>query len=215
MRARREQPWPVRVLHWANAVLLAIMAGSGLQILVAYPHLGPQGARYPWYPFDGRDAPEWMRVGGWLAGARHWHFAFAWFFVATGVVYLVYLSASGEWRRRIFSGRRDARDAVATAASYLHFREPPPRAGELYNGLQRFAYSAVLVLAVIEVLTGIAIYKPVQFGALTAAFGGYDPARAIHWLAMVALGAFVLGHVVMVLLHPRALASIFTGGRRG
>src|SRR6478609_1047540 len=109
MRARREQPWPVRLLHWANAALLVIMAGSGLQILAAFPNLGPRGAPYRWYPFADRTPPAWLRLGGWLAGARHWHFAFGWFFVLNGLAYVAYLFASGEWRRRLFLPRRDTR----------------------------------------------------------------------------------------------------------
>ena len=213
-RPRREQPWPVRVLHWGHVALLVIMAGSGLQILAAYPNQGPQGAHYPWYPFAGKAPPEWLRLGGWLAGARHWHFAFAWFFVLNAVCYLAYLVASGEQRRRLFRPGRDARDAVRTATSYVRLHNPPPRPGELYNGLQRLAYSSVLVVALVEVLTGLALYKPVQLSWLTRAFGGYDPARAIHFLGLIALAAFTIGHVVMVVAHPRALLSIFTGGER-
>ncbi|HXW84694.1 MAG TPA: hypothetical protein VEJ86_09845, partial [Candidatus Binataceae bacterium] len=82
--------------------LLIIMAGSGLQILVAYPFLGPRGALYRWYPLQGKAPHDWMCIGGWLAGGRHWHFAFAWLLVANGLFYLTYLCASGEWRRRMF-----------------------------------------------------------------------------------------------------------------
>jgi thiosulfate reductase cytochrome b subunit len=215
MRVRWEQPWPIRLLHWGNAVWLVIMAGSGLQILAAYPEMGPKGATFGWYPFAGRPFPEWLRLGGWLAGSRHWHFAFAWLLVFNALFYVGYLLASGEHRRRLFRPKRDAPDALRTAGSYLRLHNPPSRPGELYNGLQRFAYSAVLVIALVEVLTGLVLYKPVQLGWLTAAFGGYDAARAIHFLGLVALALFTVGHVVMVLVHPRALASIFTGGTRG
>ena len=72
---RRLQPLPIRLAHWLNVLLLVLMAGSGLQILTAYPSLGPQGAQYRWYPFQGTPPPPWLRIGGWLGGARHWHFA--------------------------------------------------------------------------------------------------------------------------------------------
>ena len=85
---RPVQPWLIRVTHWANLVLLAIMAGSGLRILVAYPFLGARGAEYGWYPLQGVNPPAPLTIGGWLAGARHWHFAFAWIFVANSVAYL-------------------------------------------------------------------------------------------------------------------------------
>ena len=81
-KGRREQPLPIRIVHWCNALFLILMAGSGLQIFMAYPSLGPRGAQYAWYPFQGTPTPAWTRIGGWLAGGRHWHFAIAWFFVA-------------------------------------------------------------------------------------------------------------------------------------
>src|SRR5262245_52633662 len=162
-------------MHWVNVPLLVIMAGSGLQILIAYPFLGPRGQVYGWYPFGGQRPPEWMRIGGWLAGARSWHFAFAWFFVINGLVYVPWLFASGEWRRRMFLPRRDLRNALAQMAYYMRLRHQAPPA-DPYNGLQRLAYTSVLVLAVLVVLTGLAIYKPVQLHWLVAMFGGYDPA---------------------------------------
>src|SRR5712675_544355 len=67
-KQRRAQPATIRLAHWINIPLLVIMAGSGLQILAAYPALGPRGAQYGWYPFQNFAPPSWMRFGGWLAG---------------------------------------------------------------------------------------------------------------------------------------------------
>ena len=96
--SRRPQPWPIRAAHWLNVWFLGVMALSGLQILAAYPAMGPRGATYGWYVLEGWRPP--IALGAWLAGGRHWHFAFAWFFIATGIAYVIYLAASGEWRRR-------------------------------------------------------------------------------------------------------------------
>src|SRR5437899_1476061 len=109
---RAEQPLPIRLAHWINVPLLLLMAGSGLQILAAFPEMGPKGAPYGWYPFHGVAPPRWMTAGSWLAGGRHLHFALAWFLVLNALVYLGYLVASGEWRRRVFLFRRDARNAL-------------------------------------------------------------------------------------------------------
>ena len=81
----------VRLAHWATAILLLGMIASGLQIYAAFSHLGPRGAPYP-NPFDGKPFPEWSRLGGWLAGGLNWHFALAWPFVITGLVYLAFLA---------------------------------------------------------------------------------------------------------------------------
>ncbi|HET9595553.1 MAG TPA: cytochrome b/b6 domain-containing protein [Anaeromyxobacteraceae bacterium] len=211
---RSVHPVLVRVTHWAHAVLFAVMAGSGLQILIAFPLLGPRGEPYPWYPAQGVPPPAALTIGGWLAGARHWHFAFAWLFTANAVAYLVYLFASGAWRERLFLPRRDARNAWQTVLHDLRLRrEPPPSVG-LYNGMQRLAYTGVLAIAAALVLSGLAIYKPVQLPRLTAALGGYDAARAIHLLGLAAVALFLVVHVVQVLRHPRTLVEMTAGRAR-
>jgi len=211
--ARPKQPWIVRITHWVNVVLLAIMAGSGLRILGAYPKLGPVGEEYGWYPLQGVEPPAVLTLGGWLAGARHWHFAFAWLFVANALAYAAYLAASGEWRRRLFLPRRDLVNAAGTFLYYLRLRRAPPPQDGIYNGLQRLAYTGVLAIAPLLVLSGLAIYKPVQLPRLTALLGGYDAARVIHLLALLAIALFTLVHVVQVLLHFRTLVEMTAGGR--
>lgn len=213
-RGAPRQPLVIRFTHWANVILVAIMAASGLQILAAYPFLGARGALYAWYPLQGRTPPAVLEVGGWLAGARHWHFAFAWLFVANAAVYAVYALASGEWRSRVFLPRRDGRDAWQTFRRELRFRRAEPSADGQYSGLQRLAYSVAVLLAVLLILSGLALYEPVQLPHLTAALGGYDAARAIHLIALAALAGFLVVHVVQVLRHPGSFTGMVTGGRR-
>ncbi len=213
-RGRRAHPLPIRLAHWINIPLILIMAGSGLQILVAYPNLGPRGGLYSWYPFQGVPPPRWLRFGAWLGGARHWHFAIAWFLILNGVLYLSYLVISGEWRRRAFLPLRDAPGAIAMFAYYLRIRKTPPP-GDFYNGLQRLAYTSAIAFAIVVVLSGLAIFKPVQLYWLTALFGGYDVARVVHLSALVLLALFTATHLVLVALHPRTIVHMVTGGPRG
>jgi thiosulfate reductase cytochrome b subunit len=207
------QPLWIRITHWLNVPLLVIMAGSGLQILVAYPFMGPRGATFDWYPLQGFRPPEWLRLGTWLAGARALHFAFGWFFVANGLAYIAYQCVSGQWRSRIFLPRRDLSNALGTALHYLHLRPAPPRHG-LYNGLQRLAYTSALLLGAIATSSGLAIWEPTQLSWLAAAFGGYDGARVVHFLSLVALAVFTVVHVILVTLHPKTIIEMTTGGRR-
>jgi thiosulfate reductase cytochrome b subunit len=211
---RRQQPAIIRVTHWCNVVFIVLMAGSGLQIFTAYPALGPRGAQYWWYPFQNIAPPQWLTIGGWLAGGRHWHFAIAWFFIANGLIYLTYFFASGEWRRRLFRPGRDMGNALRQFAYYIGIRRSPPTA-DFYNGLQRFAYTGVLLLGIVMVLSGLAIYKPVQFHPLTLIFGGYDGARVVHLAGLCLLAMFVVVHVILVSLHPRELVNMIGGGKRG
>jgi thiosulfate reductase cytochrome b subunit len=213
-RGRRIQPLTIRLNHWLNVLFIVLMAGSGLEIFAAYPSLGPQGAKYGWYPWQGVAPPKWLTIGGWLAGARHWHFAIAWFLVLNGVIYLAYFFGRGEWRRRLFLPARDASNALRMFGYYLRVLKMPPPA-DFYNGLQRFAYSSVVIVVTLQVLSGLAIYKPVQLHWLLRLFGGYDAARVIHLLGLVFIVMFVATHIVLVLLHPRELLAMVTGGKRG
>ncbi len=210
---RRPQPLLIRLTHWLNVPAIAIMAMSGWQIWLAYPYFGPRGARYTWLPLQGWRPPDWLRIGEGLAGARQWHFAVAWLLVGNAAAYLVYLAASGEFRRRFFWPPRDTRPAIGQLLYYLRRRkEPPPL--DLYNGLQRMAYTSALALAILVVLSGLAMWKPVQLHHLAWCLGGYDGARVVHFFALLALAGFVVTHLIMVALHPRSLREMIDGGRR-
>jgi len=205
----------VRLTHWLNAVLLAGMVASGLQIYSAFRHFGIRGEPYlqP-NPFDGTTFPEWSRLGGWLAGGLNWHFALAWPFVLTGLVYVGFLVASGEWRSLLFRPR-DVPAAWRMQLYYLRLRKQHPPQGK-HNALQKLAYTGAVLLGGLSLLTGFSIYKPVQLGWLTALFGGYELARYWHFLAVWAFVAFVVVHVVMVfLVDPASLRGMITGWYRG
>jgi thiosulfate reductase cytochrome b subunit len=205
----------VRLAHWLNAILLVGMVGSGLQIYAAYSHFGPRGATYSLpNPWDGEAFPEWARLGGWLAGGLNWHFALAWPFVITGLVYLAFLGLSGEWRSLLFR-TRDVHPAIQRQLYYLRLRKDHPPQGK-HNALQKAAYTGIVGVGAIAVLSGFAIYKPVQLAWLTALFGGYELARYWHFLTVWIFVGFTLLHVALVFLaDPASLRAIITGWYRG
>jgi len=205
----------VRLTHWLNAILLAGMIASGLQIYLAFPHIGQKNNVFSVpNPFDMYPFPEWSRLGGWLAGGLNWHFGLAWPFVLTGGAYLLFLVISGEWRSLVFRPR-DARPALQMQLYYLRLRKEPPPQGK-HNPLQKLAYTAILVLATVAVLSGFAIYKPVQLQWLVRLFGGYELARYWHFIAVWLFLAFVIVHVLAVFLSdPASLRAIITGQYRG
>jgi len=206
--------WIVRVTHWASAVLLFGMIASGLQIYGSFTHFGQRGHAYLPNPVDGRPLPGWSTLGGWLAGGLNWHFALAWPFVACGLLYFLYMAVSGEWRTILFLPK-DIPGAIQMQLYYLRLKKEHPPQGK-HNPLQKGGYTAIFLLGVLSVLTGFAIYKPVQLGWLTFLFGGYELARYWHFWAVWLFVAFTLGHVALVLLvDPASLRAMITGWYRG
>lgn len=211
---KRRHHWIVRVTHWATFVLVFGMIASGLQIYGAYPRFGVRGGPYMPNPFHDHRFPEWSRLGGWLAGGINWHFALMWPLVIGGMAYLVYLGLSGEWRKLVFRPR-DVRPAIAMARYYARIDSVHPPQGK-HNALQRAAYSGAILLGVLAVLSGFAVWKPVQLAWLTFAFGGFQAARWVHFATVWLFVAFTVVHVAAVLLFDRAsLPSMITGRYRG
>lgn len=188
-------PLPVRIAHWLNALAVVVMILSGLAIHNAYPTL----------PFV---VPDWLTLGGSLAGGLQWHFAAMWLFAGNLLIYLGYGLASGRFRRKLWPLRpaevwRAARAALAGRLGHADLA--------VYNGVQKLLYAGVLAALVLLLLSGLAIWKPVQLGLLTQALGDFDRARLIHFWAMAAVSLFLVVHVAMALLVPRSLAAMLRG----
>lgn len=191
-------PLLVRITHWVNALAILVMMLSGWRIYNASPLFG--------FRFPG----NWT-LGGWLAGALQWHFAALWLLVINGAVYFSYGVLSGHFRRKLFPVTpraiwRDIGQALRGRLAHDDLR--------IYNAAQRAAYLGALVLGVILVLSGLAIWKPVQFQELAALMGDYEGARYVHFFAMAALLLFVVVHVAMVALVPRTLPTMLSGRAR-
>lgn len=207
--------WIVRLTHWVNAVVLAGMIASGLQIYLAYGRFGLRGTGgIGPNPFEGTIFPGWARAGGWLAGALNIHFFLMWVLLGNGLLYLGYLLVSGEWRFLLFRPA-DVKPAARMQLYYLRLRREHPPQGK-HNALQKAAYSFIVVLGAASLLSGLAIWKPVQLGWLTALFGGYEWARYWHFVAVWIFTGFLVVHVALVfLVDPASLRAIITGRYRG
>jgi len=205
--------WIVRVTHWVNAIALTLMVGSGLRIFNAYPAFARRGEQFCCYPFEHKAIPDALTFGRWLGGARHWHFAMMWVLVLNGLVYLTFIYLHGEWRDLV-PRRGDIRDSFAMIKFYLFVSKKHPVQGK-HNAMQKSAYFFLPILAIVQVLTGLAIWKPVQLGWLTALFGGYVWARYWHFMTMLALIVLSFVHIFMVFaVDPYSLQSMITGGYR-
>ncbi len=188
-------PLPVRIAHWINAFAILIMVVSGWRIYNASPL----------FPFR---FPSELTLGGWLAGALQWHFAAMWLLVLNGLFYVAYGLVSGHFRRKLLPVTPGAvlKDVGAALRGKLAHDDL-----RFYNAAQRAAYLGAIALGIAIVLTGLVIWKPVQFYALGSLIGDYEGARYLHFFAMALLVAFVVIHVVMVALVPRTFPSMFTG----
>ena len=188
-------PLPVRIAHWVNVAAILVMVASGWRIYNASPL------------FDFR-IPNAVTLGGWLGGALQWHFAAMWLLALNGMLYLAYGIASGHLRRRLLpiSPGAVARDILAALRGRLAHADL-----SVYNAAQKLAYLVALALGALLVLSGLAIWKPVQLHWLTALMGDYEGARFLHFFCMAGLVLFVLVHVAMVALVPKTFLTMITG----
>jgi thiosulfate reductase cytochrome b subunit len=189
-------PLVVRITHWINVLAVLMMVGSGWTIYNASPL------------FDSFSFPQALTLGGWLAGALQWHFAAMWLLVFNGLIYLAMNLASGRFMRKFFpiSPRAVWRDFIAALTGKLSHADL-----RVYNAVQRLAYLFVVVDLIVLVLSGLAIWKSVQFPLLRELMGGYDNARIVHFCAMALMAAFIVVHLAMVALVPRSLLAMLRG----
>ena len=188
-------PLWMRITHWLNAIAVLIMVTSGWQIYNASPL----------FPFT---FPKEVTLGGWLAGGIQWHFAAMWLLAFNGLFYLVMNIASGRLFRKFFplSPSGIWRDAMAALRGKLSHADP-----RQYNYVQRLAYLFVMVAITLMILSGLVLFKSVQFPLLRELLGGYEFARRIHFFSMSALVAFFVVHLIMVALVPRTFPTMFVG----
>jgi thiosulfate reductase cytochrome b subunit len=189
-------PGWVRVCHWINALAILVMIGSGWQIYDASPLI------------RGFEFSKHIALGQWLAGALLWHFAAMWVLVVNGIVYVTLGLATGRFRRKLLPITPSA--VLSDAKAALTFKLAHDDLSH-YNAVQKLLYAGIILTGVVIVLSGLSIWKPVQFQELTTLFGGYDFARYVHFVAMAAIVGFLCVHVLLALLVPKSLRAMVTG----
>jgi thiosulfate reductase cytochrome b subunit len=189
-------PGWVRVCHWINALAILVMIGSGWQIYNASPL------------FRSLEFSKHITLGQWLGGSLLWHFAAMWLLVVNGIVYVTLGLATGRFRRKLLPIYPS--QVIADAKAALTFKLAHDDLSH-YNAVQKVLYAGVILTGILIVLSGLSIWKPVQFQELTALFGGYDFARYVHFVAMAAIVGFLVVHVALALLVPKSLRAMVTG----
>ncbi len=186
----------IRWLHWVNFPLLAMMIWSGLLIYWANPVYGLKVFGYELFHFFPQSFYDGLGIPYRLAEGLQIHFFFMWLFVVNGLAYVVYLVMSGEWRA-ILPVPGSLPRAVRVALHDAHIVKTVPPQGK-YNDAQRIAYTSVIVMGAGSVMSGLAIYKPLQLAWLTTIFGGYEWARWVHFWLTIAFVLFFFIHVIQV-----------------
>jgi len=193
----RLHPLLLRIMHWTNAIAIFIMIGSGWKIynddvIFGFLHF-----------------PDALVIGKWAQHGLQWHFFGMWIFVLNGLAYLTYGIATGRFRRKLFP--ISIREILVTVGDALRFRLSHDDLTH-YNPVQKILYLGVMMVGICIVISGLALWKPVQFSELAALFGTFQTIRLVHFLCMSAIVAFILVHVSLALLVPQSLVAMVTGG---
>jgi thiosulfate reductase cytochrome b subunit len=186
-------------MHWINAIAMIILIMSGFEIY-------NDEIIFHWLIF-----PKWAVLGPWMAPALLWHFFAMWILGLNGIAYIVYGVLTGRFRRKLFPLRLG--EVLATVREALTFRLGHDDITR-YNAVQKLLYLSVITVAIVQVMTGLAIWKPVQFPTLHALFYDFQTARLLHFLGMAAIVGFIAIHVSLALVAPKTLLAMLTGGPR-
>jgi thiosulfate reductase cytochrome b subunit len=193
----RLHPLPVRIMHWTNAIAMIIMIGSGWKI-------------YDDEVLFGRlHFPDWMTIGGEQQGALQWHFLGMWILALNGLIYLIYGIATGRFRRMLYPIRLRQLVSDVNDALHLHLQHDDLT---VYNAVQRLLYAGIILIGIVQVVSGFFIWKPMQLSELTTLFYSFQGGRLVHFLGMAAIVGFLVVHVALALLVPKTIANMLSGG---
>jgi thiosulfate reductase cytochrome b subunit len=205
-----KHPLAIRWFHWVNFPILAIMIWSGILIYWANDVYTVGFGDKTIFKFFPKSFYEALGIPFRLGEGMAYHFVFMWIFALNGLLYVLFTLFSGQWRY-LLPGRNSLSNAWKVLLADLGIRKiHPPQAK--YNSAQQIAYTLVIIMGVGSLLTGIAIYKPVQFNWLCALMGGYESARIIHFILTIAYCLFFVVHILQVIRAGwRNFASMITG----
>jgi thiosulfate reductase cytochrome b subunit len=195
---KKKHSLAIRWTHWVNFPVLTIMIWSGLLIYWANDKYAVTISGHAIISFF----PEWfyklLNIPHRLAEGMAFHFLFMWLFAINGLLYILYTIFSGEWRQ-LLPNKRSFKEAWLVLLHDLHLRRTlPPQ--DKYNAAQRIAYTSIIVMGFGSLITGLAIYKPVQFYWLTWLCGGYHSARIEHFILTIGYVLFFLIHITQVII---------------
>jgi len=193
----RLHPLGLRIMHWVNALAMIVMIGSGWEIYNDEVIFG-------WLHF-----PHWMTIGAGPEGALQWHYFAMWILTINGLCYLIYGFATGRFRRKLLPIWPS--EVLATIRDALHFRLGHDDITH-YNAVQKVLYVGVILVIVVQIVSGLAVWKPVQFSELAALFGSFQGSRLVHFIGMALIVGFLVVHIMLALTVPKTIGAMLTGG---
>ena len=196
-RRHRLHPGGLRVMHWLNALAMVLLIMSGWKIY-------NDEVLFGWLHF-----PEALTLGVWAQHGLQWHFFAMWILMVNGLIYLVYGFATGRFRRKLVPIR--PAEVVAEIRKALSFKLAHDDITH-YNAVQKLLYVGVILVIVLQVVTGWLLWKPVQLSEVLPLFGGFQAVRLIHFIGMAAIVGFLVVHVALALLVPKTIGAMVTGG---
>jgi len=196
-RLRRTHPLAVRIMHWTNAVSMIIMIGSGWKIY-------NDEVLFGWLHF-----PDAITIGGEAQGALQWHFLGMWIFTLNLLCYVIYGLVTGRFWRKLLPVW--PHQIIADTRAALRFKLSHEDITK-YNAVQRALYIGIILVLIVQVISGLAIWKPVQFQELTALFYDFQGARLAHFVCMALIVGFLVVHVALALFVPKTIGAMITGG---
>ena len=188
----------MRWTHWVNFPILMIMIWSGMLIYWASDTYSITLFGHTYFKFFPQGFYNTFNIPKRLAEGMAFHFLFMWFFAINGLLYILYTIISGAWRELV-PQRKSFKEAWQVLLHDLHIRKMAPPQNK-YNAAQRIAYTAIIIMGFGSLITGLAIYKPVQFNTITWLCGGYHSARIVHFILTIGYVFFFVIHIVQVIL---------------
>lgn len=190
-------PLALRIMHWINAVamLTLIMSGWAIyndEVIIGALHF-----------------PNWMTIGNGPEGALQWHFLAMWVLAGNGIAYLTYGLRTGRFRRKLLPIRIP--EVIAEVRKALSFKLAHDDLTH-YNAVQKLLYVGIIFVIMLQVLSGLVVWKPVQFSELAFLFYSFQGARLVHFIGMVAIVGFLIVHVSLALIVPKTILAMLTGG---
>ncbi|HPF44232.1 MAG TPA: Ni/Fe-hydrogenase, b-type cytochrome subunit [Syntrophomonadaceae bacterium] len=184
----RHSIW-IRVFHWINMIAITMLILTGFYI----------------------HAPESFRLFNSMTTARTIHFCMAYLLCFGVVGRMYYMIAANDTKNLIYEPINDTKKLPSMLKYYMFLADDHPYYGK-YNPGQKGMYTGVFAMAIIMIITGFILYKPLTFGFMAGWLGGFLVVRIIHYVITWIFVLCILAHVYLDVAEGiPILKSMFTG----